>query len=657
MSRAVSVEPGVRQPQLPPSYVRASWRHTKAAAAAAALQVVLLLIAPVVCADTVTFTDAIPFTLSGTTNAAPGTSVRIFIENAKGETQVRSDGTWSLLWTAPLPTGTYDLRLEIGDTSEAQLLRVQLRGPLARQSGIETQVRFADPLPPEPSLQEMTDRWRIVPPPYELTEASQGRFDPYNQNILKGDRPIRLRDYAPERWRDKLPFMGDDAFLVLTGISDSLVESRTLPTPSGVSADRPGSFRFFGRDSQGVFAQNVILSADVFEGDTTFQPVRQRVKITLVANLNHVRVEENAILKPSPRRGTERTDGRLSLQELFYERKLRDLGPNFDFVSFRAGIQPFSSDFRGFIFSDTNLGFRLFGNWRSNRYQYNLAFFDRLEKDTNSGLNIFHELREQRVAVANLYWQDFLRPGYTQQFSIHHVRDEPSIKYDRNGNLVRPAPVGDAKPHSVQATYIGTAGLGHFGRYQRRSRALLRLRPRLTESDRRRRSGAAPRRRRPRQRRHGRARSLVRQATGCVRASASSTRPAIAIRATAPRAASTPSSTRPPSPAAAFRFSTDSASAWPAAASPSSSAAASCRRCAAARTKGSRTTSTPACNWRPSVSTPSSPRASKRSSPATTSASMPWSPSKKCSSRATSTTTSARTSASASAIAHSSATT
>jgi hypothetical protein len=435
---------------------------------------VLLLIAAATHAQPVIFTDVDPFTLSGEAHAPPGTPVHVFIANANAETQVRTDGTWSLLWTTPLKTGTYDARIEIGDTSETQLLRVQLRDRLPRQSGIEPSTpRYKDPLPPEPSLQEMTDRWRIVPPPYELQEASHGRFDPYNQNILKGDRPIRVSDHIPprllailpQRVRDRLPFMGNDAFLVLTGISDSLVESRTLPTPSGVSAARPGSFRFFGSDGQGLVAQNLILSADLFEGDTTFQPVRQRIKITLVANLNHVRVEENAILKPSPRRGTERTDGRMSLQELFYERKLRDLGPNFDFVSIRAGIQPFASDFRGFIFSDTNLGVRLFGNWRSNRYQYNLAFFDRLEKDTNSGLNIFHELREQRVAIANVYWQDFFRPGYTEQFSLHVMRDEPSLKYDRNGILVRPAPVGDARPHSVQATYLGTAGLGHFGHF------------------------------------------------------------------------------------------------------------------------------------------------------------------------------------------------
>jgi hypothetical protein len=127
-------------------------------------------------------------------------------------------------------------------------------------------------------------------------------------------------------------------------------------------------------------------------------------------------------------------------------------------------VQPFVSDFRGFVFSDTNLGIRAFGNYASNRFQYNLALFDRLEKDTNSGLNILDDIREQRVAIANFYWQDFIKKGFTQQFSLHHMRDEATVKYDRNGFLVRPAPVGAATPHRVHATYLGAAGFGHLGR-------------------------------------------------------------------------------------------------------------------------------------------------------------------------------------------------
>ena len=335
---------------------------------------------------------------------------------------------------------------------------MQLPGNVSRQSPFAVEPAYGtEETPPGPeTTQEMTDRWRIVPPPYELDESPRARrignrgatLDPYNKNLLKGDYPIR----------------GNDTFLVLTGISDTLAESRTLPTPSGVGSVRPSSFHFFGSDNQNLVEQNLVVSADLYQGETTFQPVRQRLKATVIANLDHVAVEENALVKPDVRRGTSRSNGYFALQEIFYERKLRDLSPNFDFLSVRVGSQPFSSDFRGFVYTDTNLGARLFGNYASNRYQYNLAFFDRFEKDTNSGLNRFGELRDQQVAVANVYLQDFLRSGYTQEFSIHQLHDGGPVAYDRNGNLVRPAPIGSVTPHKIDATYLGEAGLGHFGR-------------------------------------------------------------------------------------------------------------------------------------------------------------------------------------------------
>ena len=410
------------------------------------------------------FVDSVPFTITGT--APPNSEVVLTLSGAAAPSPpLVSDviGTWSFTWTTPLPTGTYELTATSNGESVTQLLRVQLPTRLQRQSGIEQPPpRYAPIELPNPDAAiEMTDRWRIAPPPYELDEHSRGKLDPYNKNIYKGDLP--WRPCHPERSEGSPGSC--DWFLVLTGVSDTLAESRTLPTPSGVSTERPTSFRFFGKDNQSVFNQNFDASFDLFQGDTAFKPVQQRVKVTVIANLNILKVEEDAIVKPDVRRGTRRSDGQLALQEFFYERKLRDLSPNYDFLSFRAGSQPFTSDFRGFIFSDTNLGFRLFGNRDSNRYQYNAAFFDRLEKDTNSGLNIFHERRDQQVAIANLYAQDFLRKGYTQEFSVHLMRDAATTKYDRNGILVRPAPVGDFQPHSIYAAYLGEAGLGHIGRF------------------------------------------------------------------------------------------------------------------------------------------------------------------------------------------------
>jgi hypothetical protein len=404
------------------------------------------------------FVNAIPFTISGTSTLPPGSEINVEIPNIiRTATRTSPSGTWQVTIYQPITTGTYDFNVTAGDVRTTQLIRVQVGDNVARQSPFGNAIMFYQPLLDDPSnFQQMTDRWRIAPPPYELDENPRARaignrgatLDPYNKNLLKGDLPIH----------------GQDWFLVLSGISDTLAESRTLPTPSSPSAVRPTSITFFGDDNQNFFAENVILSADLFQGNTAFQPIKQRVKATIIGNFTDLRVQENAVVKPDVRRGTERRDGRASLQELFYERKLRDLTPNYDIVSVRVGSQPFTSDFRGFIFSDTNLGVRLFGNYASNRFQYNLAYFDRLEKDTNSGLNTF-ELRDQQVAIANVYWQDFLVKGFTEEFSVHHFHDDATLKYDRNGILVRPAPVGVFQPHEIDATYVGAAGVGHIGRF------------------------------------------------------------------------------------------------------------------------------------------------------------------------------------------------
>ena len=140
------------------------------------------------------------------------------------------------------------------------------------------------------------------------------------------------------------------------------------------------------------------------------------------------------------------------------------MGPDYDFMSIRAGTQPFNADFRGFLFSDINRAVRLFGTLFSNRDQWNLAYFRQWEKDTNTGLNTFND-RRQNLFFANYYRQDFLVPGYTAQVSLNYDNDPASIKYDKNRFLVRPDPVGNFQPHSVNVGYFGWAGDGHWGRY------------------------------------------------------------------------------------------------------------------------------------------------------------------------------------------------
>jgi hypothetical protein len=289
----------------------------------------------------------------------------------------------------------------------------------------------------------LRDRWRIG--------YAGGLLDPYAQNVLKADYPI----------------YGQDIFFNFVGISDSLFEARKLPTAQGVSRDRAGSSEFFGEGRQLFFNQNFVTSFEVFKGSTGFKPRDWAIRLTPVFNINYLNVEERNVVNLDPRNGTTRTRGHVGLQEAFVEKKILDLSKNFDFISVRIGVQGFTSDFRGFIFSDNEPGIRFFGNFGNNLYQWNIAYFQFLEKDTNSMLNSF-ENRHRGMVVANIFKQDFLVEGYTAQVSFHHDRDnagDHGQEYDRNGFLVRPARIGDLTPHNVRSYYLGWTGDGHIGRF------------------------------------------------------------------------------------------------------------------------------------------------------------------------------------------------
>ena len=274
-------------------------------------------------------------------------------------------------------------------------------------------------------------------------------YDPFNRNMLKGDTPI----------------FGNETFFSFTGSSITAMDGRRLPTPSGQSSAEPGETQFFGNPGQFFLDQTFRASFDLFHGDTTaFRPVDWQFRVTPAASINYLLTQENGIVSPNVLKGTTRLDGWAGLQEAFGEYKIKDLSPNYDFVSIRAGIQSFSSDFRGFIFADEQPGVRIFGNYDSNRIQYNLAAFDLLEKNTNSGLNTFHR-RGRDVAVANVYIQDAGVKGYTTEFSYVFSKDNASIHYDDNGFIVRPAPIGTVTPHEIESHYIGWTGDGHIGRF------------------------------------------------------------------------------------------------------------------------------------------------------------------------------------------------
>ena len=312
----------------------------------------------------------------------------------------------------------------------------------------------------DPRFVPIEDRWRIGFPEWDRYGKGHPfvddypylpgrRTDPFNQNVLKGDYPI----------------LGQHTFLNITGTSRSIVEYREVPIPTTPfeSTAHADSLPFFGRPNQFSYLQNFVLSFDLFHGDAAFKPADWRIKLTPIFDFNYLSGEELAVVGPDVRRGVQRTRTFMALEEWFVESKIADLGPNYDFVSVRAGSQPFTSDFRGFIFSDINRGVRFFGNRNSNREQFNLAYFDQQEKDTNSGLNTF-DSRGQRIVIGNYYVQDFIWPGYTAQWSVHYNHDDATFHFDKNDFLVRPDPVGVFHPHGMDVLYLGWTGDGHINR-------------------------------------------------------------------------------------------------------------------------------------------------------------------------------------------------
>jgi hypothetical protein len=417
----------------------------------------------------------------------PGVKISLLREGVVHEKFTDGEGIFRFIDLAP---GTYELKAEKQGFQAIDEPTLQIKGPETKDLALEplageimpskgpSGVPGAVPSPPAPpatptgpypglrtdqappgplaiapeqvppdsaNFMKDPDRWDAPMPAWnrygkggEFPYTKGHWYDPFNRSRLKGDYPV----------------FGQQWFFDFTGTSITGLDARRLPVPSGVSAEQPGdSTGFFGRGEQGFASQNFRLSFDLFEGDTSFRPIDFRLRFTPEFNLNFLQTRERGIVNIDVRDGTNRFDSHTGIQEAFVEAKLHDLSPNFDFVSVRAGIQEFVSDFRGFIFAEEQPGIRLFGNLKSNRI---------------SGLNTFRQ-RHQQVYIGNVYIQDFFAKGYTTEFSFHYNRDDPTIHFDDNGFLVRPAPIGlvvdnGVLTHGIRAYYIGWASNGHIKR-------------------------------------------------------------------------------------------------------------------------------------------------------------------------------------------------
>lgn len=303
------------------------------------------------------------------------------------------------------------------------------------------------------------------PPPYDSefipvedrwTMLYDGKwYDPYNQNIYKGDLKLFGTDANP--W-----------FLEIEAESFSLFEQRRNPTPTSLtSIDQPGRNDIFGSPDQTFFNQNFIFEFSLINGNTTFKPQDFEIRIAPVFNINMANVEETGVLRANPSRGTSRDDAHFSLLAAFIDYHIVDISKRYDFISIRAGVQEFNADFRGLVLNEAQPGIRLFGNIDNNLWQWNAAFFHRLKLDANALLPILFESRDENVWLFNLYRQDLLALGHTVQF-VYMYRDDSfgdsAPNYDENDFITNPPSIGAERPKNLDTHYIGLNSDGHFGR-------------------------------------------------------------------------------------------------------------------------------------------------------------------------------------------------
>ncbi len=258
----------------------------------------------------------------------------------------------------------------------------------------------------------LIDRWRLID---SLGLVEERWYDSYHPSTIKGDRP----------WR--VTADGKRQFLSLTITNNSTTELRRLPALIDGAAL-----------SQRFWQQSLIASLDYQQGNTTFQPPDWSLRFTPVSLSSYLTV-------PDGTGRSHRIDSFLGVQELYGDHFLRTVSPRYDFDSLRIGIQPLSSDFRGFLFQDNQLAARLYGTRDGNRWQYNLVYVKRLAENAASGLNdLAAKPRNEDIVLANVYRQDWPVQGFNAQALVAHVEN-------------RERRVG----HGV--SYIAANGDGHLG--------------------------------------------------------------------------------------------------------------------------------------------------------------------------------------------------
>ncbi len=209
--------------------------------------------------------------------------------------------------------------LPVEDTGRAPRRRVMERAPPASISPIPRPglTDFVDSVP-------MPDRWRIV----DTLGYKERWWDPYNRNVLKADKPVAGERLVLQSGPDLR-----HGVRVARSAARPSARSRPISRAASMCLAAPISGRWRRTSAPSLF---------YYKGNTVFKPPDWEFRVTPVVSYNYTGARGSA---GRERRCTLRphaaTTHLVGLQAAFVDRHLRNVSDNYDFDSFRVGIQPF----------------------------------------------------------------------------------------------------------------------------------------------------------------------------------------------------------------------------------------------------------------------------------------------------------------------------
>lgn len=258
-------------------------------------------------------------------------------------------------------------------------------------------------------------------------------------NSYQGGNPIK----------GDVPAFGADRFFNFNATSGTLLEERRIGTAQ-VSASDPQGTRT-ATQAELFYNQSLSLDALLYRGDTVFEPPRWQARLTAVLSASGVHAT-----------GDSKGARTAAVQAAWFEKHLRDASVHDDFDATRIGIQPLTSDFRGFLLSDNPLAARVFGTRDNNRLQYNLVALRSLRKNAVSLNDLGQPLPHDDTLLGNLYWQDLPVLGMNSVFVLAYNRNrEPAVQQLLADSGANP-PATPAR-HDFDVAYLGAGVDGHAG--------------------------------------------------------------------------------------------------------------------------------------------------------------------------------------------------